>query len=111
VKSSQAGSLCTGLALSERYDVKDHLYPFRTFYFLGSNDTATPPWQGKLHFDGLVTAERFELVVKGAGHMILDSLGSCAPALIDAAAAGAGFGAALATCTVSGETRFAAPGQ
>ncbi len=111
VKSSQAGTLCTGLPLSDRFDVKDHLYPFRTYYFLGQNDPATPAWQGKLHFDSLTSAERVELVVAGAGHMVLDALGACAPTLVERAAEGSGFGEALTTCNVGGETRFKRTGE
>jgi pimeloyl-ACP methyl ester carboxylesterase len=111
VKSPDAGTLCEGLALGERFDVKDHLYPFRTYYFLGARDPATPTWQGKLHFDELKTAERVELVVGGSGHMILDTIGSCAPTLIEKAAEGAGFGEALANCAIDGETRFKHVGE
>jgi pimeloyl-ACP methyl ester carboxylesterase len=101
VKSPEAGTLCTGLDLADKFEVKDHSYPFRTFYFLGERDPATPVWQGKLHFDTLRSADRVELVVAGAGHLILDSMGSCVPSLIERAAAGSGFSDALGTCEIA----------
>jgi pimeloyl-ACP methyl ester carboxylesterase len=111
-KSPDAGSLCTGLSMEEPFHVKDHLYPFRTYYVLGGNDPATPLWQGKLHFDTLKTADRVEIVVQGSGHVILSGpLKACGPTLMAAAYRGAGFGEALGTCNAAIETRFARAGE
>jgi pimeloyl-ACP methyl ester carboxylesterase len=98
-KAPDVGTLCRGLEIERPFHVRDHLYPFRTYYFLGEHDTATPPWQGKLHFDTLTTADRVEVVVKGAGHLPLSRhLDPCGPSLVEAIAAGKGFGDALDAC-------------
>ncbi|MBX3196568.1 MAG: alpha/beta fold hydrolase [Labilithrix sp.] len=107
VKAPDVGTLCEGFELERPFHVRDHLYPFRTYYFIGDHDTATPPWQGKLHFDTLATADRVEIVVEGAGHLpLMRHLAPCGPSLVEAVAAGQGFGDALAACGAPVDVRF-----
>jgi hypothetical protein len=75
---------------------------------LGDHDSATPVWQGKLHFDTLATADRVEVVVKGGAHLpLMRHLGQCAPALVAKIAKGEPFADELAACNVPVETRVA----
>lgn len=108
VASPDVGTLCAGLPLASPYHAAAHPFPFRTVYFLGDHDTATPPWQGHVHFDAHEGADRVEVTVEGAGHLPLARhLAACAPALVERIAAGSGFGEALATCPARVSVRSA----
>lgn len=81
--------LCSGLSLSNPFDIVDFSYSAPTFYFIGENDSATPTWQGQYHFDNNSKSPRTMLMVPEGGHSPLrGDLDLCSLDLIVAIAEG-----------------------
>jgi len=91
---------CLDVELSAPFDAKD--WPIRApiYYFSGTDDTNTPPWQAQAHFAAQVAAPRQLVHVTAGGHNARAvNLVDCDAALWQAMASGAGFDAALGTCS------------
>lgn len=114
--SLEAGELvpngldCTDIALAEPFSAAD--WPVRApiYYFSGTLDTNTPPWQARAHFDAQTTAPRQLVHVTGGGHNARAiNLTDCAEPLWQAMATGGALDGALATCTWPTELESAPP--
>lgn len=102
----QAGELvtttydCTDVALSEPFRASDWPVRVPIYYFSGTEDPNTPPWQALAHFEAQVTAARQLIQVEGGGHNpLLFNLGECAAPLWGAMTSGADLEGALANCS------------
>lgn len=100
---------CEDVPLSAAYSASDWPVHAPIYYFSGTDDPNTPPWQARTHFDAQSAAQRQLVHVTGGGHnSLLINLTDCASSLWQAVAAGAGFEPALATCSWPHELESAA---
>jgi pimeloyl-ACP methyl ester carboxylesterase len=114
--SLEAGELapngldCTDVALGHPFSAAD--WPVRApiYYFSGTFDTNTPPWQARAHFDAQMAAPRQLVHIEGGGHNArILNLADCAGPLWQAMALGSALDAALATCQWPTELEAAPP--
>jgi pimeloyl-ACP methyl ester carboxylesterase len=93
------GIVCTDIELAEPFSAADWPVHAPIYYFSGTDDTNTPPWQARAHFDAQTTAPRQLVHIDGGGHNARAlNLTDCNDALWQAMGSGTGFEAALATC-------------
>ena len=90
---------CEDVALSDAFSAADWPVHAPIYYFSGSEDPSTPPWQARSHFDAQTSAPRQLVHVLGASHNpLVLNLSDCAEAVWRAMATGTGFEAAVAGC-------------
>ena len=101
---------CTDIALDEPFSAASWPVHSPIYYFSGTDDPNTPPWQARAHFDAETTAPRQLIHLERGGHNARASnLTDCAEPLWQAMATGRGFEAALATCVWPYELETALP--
>ncbi|HTV22639.1 MAG TPA: alpha/beta fold hydrolase [Polyangiaceae bacterium] len=90
---------CTSDPLDRPFEAGDWPITSPLYYFSGSDDPNTPPWQAQAHYDAMLGAPRWLVSVIAAGHNPLAfNLLDCQPALWAAVIAGSGFADAVASC-------------
>jgi len=114
--SLEAGELvpngvdCADVPLAEPFSAADWPIHSPIYYFSGTFDTNTPPWQARAHFDAQTAAPRQLVSIEGGGHNARSlNLTDCAGPLWQAMAAGAALDAGLATCEWPTELETAPP--
>jgi len=91
---------CQDVLLDRPYAASDWPVAAPIYYYTGTNDPNTPPWQADVHFSVETSAARSLVHVTRAGHNALRSnLTDCMPTLWAAMVSDGDFEAALATCT------------
>ena len=91
---------CTDIALSEPFSAAEWPVHVPLYYFSGTLDTNTPPWQASAHFDAQVSAPRQLVHIEGGGHNARAiNLTDCAEPLWGAMAGGTDFEVALGQCS------------
>ena len=91
---------CLNQPLDRAFAASDWPVTSPIYYFSGSDDPNTPPWQAKAHFDAQVHARRKLVTVADAGHNpVYFNLEDCVGPLWTAIANDSGFDDALRTCT------------
>jgi len=95
-----AGIDCKDIPLSDGYAATAWPVHVPIYYYSGTVDPNTPPWQAQAHFDAQTAAPRQLVRVVGGGHNARAlNLVDCAGPLWLAMATGSDFEAALATCS------------
>jgi len=61
------GTKCNGLRLTTPFDSAKHQFNTKVYYFLGTDDVATPFWQGVYHYDHH-NGPAVKIATKGGGH-------------------------------------------
>jgi pimeloyl-ACP methyl ester carboxylesterase len=90
---------CRDVALDRPYAASAWPITAPIYYYTGTNDPTTPPWQTDVHYSLESKAARSLVHVTGAGHNALHlNLTDCMPALWTAMVANAGIEAALESC-------------
>jgi len=91
---------CTEVALSEPFSAADWPVHVPIYYFSGTLDPNTPPWQASAHFNAQTAAPRQVVHVLGGGHNArIFNLGDCAGPLWQTMTGGGDLTAAVATCS------------
>jgi pimeloyl-ACP methyl ester carboxylesterase len=100
---------CEDVALSDAFSAAEWPVHVPIYYFSGSQDPSTPPWQARSHFDAQTGAPRQLVHVLGASHNpLVLNLSDCAEPLWQAMATGSGFDTAAAGCQWPVEVETAA---
>lgn len=103
---------CDSESLDRAYDARDWPITQPIYYFVGTDDPNTPPWQAISHFAAESGAPRALVSAVAAGHNPIGfNLADCQPALWTAMSTGVGFAEAVATCTWPTVLTTASPGQ
>ena len=100
--TTQEGTLCKNLTLTDPYDSADLQSAPKVYYFLGDSDVATPFSQGTYHYDHRGGAAVKITTIDGGHNSLQFNQMECAPALMASiAAGGADLSTALASCPLA----------
>lgn len=78
LKLDRSKFICGPLRLTAPFDSAKLSTPYRTYYFSGTHDPATAPWQGEYHFANNTRAQRTHVSLMRAGHNPINgNLGNC----------------------------------
>jgi proline iminopeptidase len=103
---------CNAESLDRAYVARDWPITVPIYYFSGTDDPNTPPWQAISHFAAQNAAPRALVSIIGAGHNPVGfNMTDCQPALWTAMSSGLAFAEAVGTCTWPMVLTTATPGQ
>jgi pimeloyl-ACP methyl ester carboxylesterase len=96
---AEDGTKCGDLHLTTPFDSAADPFAAKVYYFIGSDDVATPAWQGTYHYEHH-HGPAVKIVTQGGGHNSLQyNQKACAISLMASiAAGGADLQTALGTC-------------
>ncbi len=99
---AEAGTKCGDLHVTTPYDSAAYQFVAPVFYFIGSADVATPPWQGAYHYEHH-SNHAVRVISQEAGHVSLElDQALCAPDVLASIAGNAGdLLDVLATCPLA----------
>jgi pimeloyl-ACP methyl ester carboxylesterase len=96
---AEEGTKCAGLHVTNPYDSAKLQFAAKTYYFLGENDVATPPWQGVYHYEHHEGSAVKVMTSKGGHNSLRFNQDGCASNVMQSIANGAAdLDAVLATC-------------
>jgi hypothetical protein len=96
---AEEGTKCAGLHVTNPYDSAKLQFAAKTYYFLGENDVATPPWQGVYHYEHHEGSAVKVVTSKGGHNSLRFNQDGCASNVMQSIANGAAdLDAVLATC-------------
>lgn len=96
---AEEGTKCKELHVTNAFDSAKLQFSAKTYYFLGENDVATPPWQGTYNYEHHNGSAVKVITAKGGHNSLRYNQEACTPKVMASIAnGGADLEAVLATC-------------
>jgi pimeloyl-ACP methyl ester carboxylesterase len=96
---AEEGTKCAELHVTNPFDSAKLQFSAKTYYFLGENDVATPPWQGAYHYEHHQGSAMKVVTSKGGHNSLRFNQDGCASNVMQSIAnGGADLETVLSTC-------------